>query len=249
MYFFHEIKEIEYFWADFIFSREKDIFETLCTLHRCLAENGMTFKFYKGNDMQLNYTLLDRESGLKWMVNLYEDIRDARGKTPRRHEYIVAAYTANFELPDYASRIAGSHVEIEEFLFMLQYNGRWILKKDTFSVVLFFCKNGVLGAGKQAHQKENLLYAVNTCKQLWNNTSPVFCWMDVSPQLYSEAVDQVSKGRVPSGAWFSISSRRVYTPAIVKAVESNSNLILDYMDDGSIFIENIKCRRGKLKYL
>ena len=90
---------------------------------------------------------------------------------------------------------------------------------------------------------------MDLCKKIWRSCSPVFCWMDVSPQFYSEAASQISRGRVPSGAWFTISAKQAYTHYLVEVLENSSHLIYDYMEDKSLFIENTKCRRGKLKYL
>ena len=72
MLLFHDIEETEYFWGDFIFDNSRSISDVLNTFHRVLADEGMSFKFYKGNDTQLNYTILDWESGARWMTDLYE---------------------------------------------------------------------------------------------------------------------------------------------------------------------------------
>ena len=248
MYLFHEIEETEYFWADFIFGDDRNAAEIIEAVHRCLTSSGMLYRFYKGNDCQLNYTVIDRSSGKRWMLDLFEEVKAAKGKTARRHEYIVASYGANFALPGYAARCANSQIEPTEILFMLQFNGRWVLRRETFSLVVFFMKDGVLGAGEEEGQQQNLRRIVDLGKMLWTATSPAFCWMDVSPQLYSEAVEQISKGRVPSGAWFSISSGRVLTPEIRRNLESSPHLVFDIVKDGAVIIENTKCRRGKLRY-
>jgi hypothetical protein len=248
MSLFHEIEETEYFWADFIFTDDRSAVEIIEAAHRCFTSGGMGYRFYKGNDCQLNYTVIDRKSGTKWMLDLYEDVKAAKGKTARRHEYIVASYGANFALPGYASRCGNSQVEPTEILFMLQFNGMWVLRRETFSLVFFFIKDGVLGAGEEEGQKQNLRRIVDLARALWSETSPVFCWMDVSSQLYSEAMEQISKGRVPSGAWFSINSEKVFTQEIRRRLEDSPHLVYDISKDGAVFIENLKCRRGKLGY-
>jgi hypothetical protein len=241
MLLFHDIEETEYFWADFIFGNSRSV-------PAALADEGMSFKFCKGNDTQLNYTLLDWESGARWMMDLYESVRGSKGKSPRRHEYVIAAYRSAFALPQYASGAAGGSIEADELLMMLQYNGKWVFRKETFSIVLFFCKNGVLGSGELESQQGNFRRAVDLCRRAWIRSSPLFCWMDVSPHLYSEAVEQISKGRAPTGAWLSISSPSVYTKDILRSVEGNPGLVCDRMENGTIIVENAKCRRGKLRY-
>jgi hypothetical protein len=248
MLLFHDIEETEYFWADFIFGNSRSVPDVLDTFHRVLADEGMSFKFYKGNDTQLNYTLLDWESGARWMTDLYESVRSSKGKSPRRHEYVIAAYRSIFVLPDYAAGSAGGGIEADELLMMLQYNGKWVFRKETFSIVLFFCKKGVLGSGDLESQRSNFRRAVDLCRSAWNRSSPLFCWMDVAPHLYCEAVEQISKGRAPTGAWLSLSSPSVYTPEILKSMDTNPNLVCDRMENGTIFVENAKCRRGKLRY-
>jgi len=249
MMMLYDTVDAEYFWADFIFGCEKSVVDALEAVHRCFTEEGMAFKFCKGNDTQLNYTLFDRESGVRWMVDMYEAVRDSHGKSPRRHEYLMAAYESAFTVPEDAPHPAGSHIEAGEVLAALQYNGRWVMRRETFSIVVFFSKNGVLGAGEHDFQRENFRRAINLFRRLWLASSPVFCWMDIAPHLYSESVEQVSKGRAPTAAWFSISSGRVHTPDFLRAVETHASLALDTMQDGAMFVENTKCRRGKLKYL
>ncbi|MFH1435866.1 MAG: hypothetical protein ABIJ56_09145 [Pseudomonadota bacterium] len=249
MSLFSSIEETEYFWADFFFSEDRAVPETMEMFHQCLVDDNMGFKLLKGNDCHLNYTILDRVSGFKWMIDLYNNLRAAKGKSERRHEYIMAAYNANFALPEYTLKASPPHVELDELLFSLQYNGKWVLRRETFSLSFFFCKDGILGAGENDFQQGNLVRAVDLCKKIWRACSPVFCWMDVSSQFYSEAASQISRGRVPSGAWFTISSKQAYTHYLVEVLENSRHLIYDYLEEKSLFIENTKCRRGKLKYL
>jgi hypothetical protein len=83
---------------------------------------------------------------------------------------------------------------------------------------------------------------------MWLKISPDFLWMDVSSWLDFSAAEQILRGKLPLVSWFFILPRKIVDIQIYKLLGSIKNISFDSLEDGSILIENLKCRKGKLGY-
>jgi len=252
MLFNYEFKEKEYFWANFLFDASRDVERVLLNAHLCFAENGMKYRFHKGNDSHLNYTLIDMKSGMKWMLDHYEDIKNNGGRAKRYNEYIVASYDAGFNTTCTNNNFQRQEVfciERGEILLFLIFNGKIINgSKDTFTLTFFFDKEEIFNSGVEENNRKNFFKIINFAKKMWLKISPDFSWMDVSSWLDFSAAEQILRGKLPLVSWFFILPRKIVDIQIYKLLGSIKNISFDSLEDGSILIENLKCRKGKLGY-
>jgi len=241
-------RDPEYLWMEFIFGPPERAGRTLDLFHEVVTREGHAYRFIKGNDSQLNYTLLDWQSGRRWMLDIYDSVRRPGGRAARKHELVMASYDSGLALPDGAAAIFNPHAQVDELLLFLQYNGVWTFGRETFSLVLFLFATGALGTGDREEQRENFRRMVRLCRELWRASSPLFLWMDVSSYLSSESVEQVVRGKPPSAAWISITSSSIVRPEMAQAADETRSLVCERLDDGALLIENARSRRGQLRY-
>lgn len=229
-------------FAEFFFPVGRRIIPILETFHTTFTENRIEYKFFKGYDRWLNYTLADRNSGLKWMVELFHEIKNKGEKSRRKNEYLLAIYSVNSTLKTNDER--GKHfiIEDDEIALFIKYYGKNRFRVESFSVIFFMYTDSL----NYLHNNQNTLRSglnkiVKIVKSAWLKTRPTLCRVDYSPDILFRGDRKIFRGKVPF-AIYSICHPELLSQSAIK--EISRDYLFEVLSDGAIFIENLK-RKNK----